>query len=114
MSPCEDTIHDSAIEAVGPGLLAGREREISSNHGTSRKQSSEEHVRAKVHVMMAVNATGFFTVESAEFVKLCFHHILERSCETRMKHALADTLPKQVVAEPLLMLIQARWSERSE
>jgi len=100
----QDTVNDPTIETVDEALFSGLERKISPNYWHWRQQSPYENIRAKVHVMMAVQPLGHSSVEPAELFELRRDNILERAHQCWIKKDGGQTMAPKTLGNSLLML----------
>src|SRR5271165_4920677 len=88
MAAAKRTVHCGAVEPVDPTLLAWPERKIPAHNRPGRQQLRPEHIRTKMHMVMAVDTFRFGPVESVKFLQLFFYDILEAASESGVKHYL--------------------------
>src|SRR5271157_1366023 len=70
VTPGQYAVHNLAIKTVAEALFSRPKGEVSSNSSSSWKKSSKKHVRAQVHVMMAIESPWRCPINTAEFVEL--------------------------------------------
>src|SRR5579863_5940424 len=104
MPPRQATVNNSAIETVDEALFPCLERKVPSNYFYRWEQSPYENVRAKVHVMVAVNPLWHSAVEQKKFFELRRNHIFERAHQRWMKKGLGQAMAPQALGESLLVL----------
>jgi hypothetical protein len=100
----QNTVNDPAIETVGEALFPCLEGKVSPNYCHGRQQSPHENVRAKVHVMMAVQPLGHSSIEPTELFELRRNHIFEGTHQRWVKKALGQTMAPKTPGYSLLML----------
>src|SRR6516225_6715521 len=98
------TVNEATIETVGKALFPRLERKVSPNYCHGRQQSPHENVRAKVHVMMAVQPLGHSPIEPTELFELRRNHIFERAHQRWVKKGLGQTIAPKTPGDSLLML----------
>jgi len=111
--PGQPFVNHFAIEPVQRTLLAELQRKISPHNGSRRQQTLHQNIRAKVHMMMAVDSIWFCPVEAAEFVELRFYDIFEGSGKPGVKNYLGEPVTRQISSYFLLPFDEAWGTVRS-
>src|SRR6266852_4543057 len=112
MAPGKSGVHGLAIEPVYQTLLPGLKREVPPHNGPRRQQSGKQHVRAKVQVMVAIDAVRLRTVQTVEFVELRLHNVFECTHQTRVKNGPSKGIFQQVSSNLALALAKTRGTLR--
>ena len=73
----------------------------------------KEHVRAEMHVMMAVDPLRGCPVDAAEFVELGRHEVVERPDKPRVKYHLGKAVPQQIPGDLLLVFKKSCGTARA-
>jgi len=100
----QDTVNDPTIETVGEALFAWLERKVSPDDCHGWQQSAQENVRAKVHVVMAVEPLWRSSIEPTELFELRRNHIFERAYQRWVKQGLGKAIAPKTPGNSLLML----------
>lgn len=104
MPPRQAAVNNSTIETVRDALFSWLERKVPPNYVNRWEQSPYENVRAKVHVMMAVDPLGHSAIEPTKFFELRRDHIFERTHQGWVKKGLGETMAPQTPGEFFLVL----------
>lgn len=104
MPPRKATVNNPTIETVDEALFPWLEREVASNYFYWWEQSPYENVRAKMHVMMAVDPLGHSAVEPTKFFELRRDHVFERTHQCWVEKGLGQTMAPQTPGEFFLVL----------
>ena len=112
VAPGEHAVHQSSIDDVPEALLTDLKRKASPHHRASGQEAREQHIRAEVHVMMAVEPVRGRPVQAPELVELGGDDVVERPREPRMKYGLAEPVTPQVPGHLLLALNQSPRTSR--
>ena len=89
----QDTVNDPTIETVGEALFPYLERKVSPNYCHGRQQSPHENVRAKMHVMVAIESLRFCPIKTTELVALGGHEVFKRPDQQGVKKAPGKGVP---------------------
>ena len=104
VAPNQHAVHEPTVCAVEEPFLHRLKGEVSPHEGAGRQQAAEKHIRAEVHVVMAVEAGGIAAVEAAEVVDLGGDDVLERSHERWIEHKLRQPVPAEMRGDSTLVL----------
>ena len=77
MTGRQQAIDQPPIATINPCLLPWPECEATPHQRSGGQKSSEQHIRAEVHVMVPIETLGSVTVYALELIKLRRHYILE-------------------------------------
>ena len=100
----QKTVNSTVIETLGKAPFPRLEVKVSPNDCPARQQTGQKDVRAKVHVVMAVEPHRRSSIEPTELFQLRRDHIFERARQRWVKHGLGQTMPPKASGDSLLML----------
>jgi hypothetical protein len=104
--PSEPSVDEAAIGAIPHALLSRLEREAPPDERSRRQEALEQHVRAQVHVVMAVQSVGDGTIEPMKLLELCAHEGLKAPGEPRMEHDLCEAVPQEPTSHAMLLVAE--------
>lgn len=109
----QDMIRGPSIKPIPDALLTALKGKIAPHAGAGRQKTSQEHVGAKVHVMVTVQPLRLFSKETSEFLALGRNEILERPRESGVEHDRGQTVAPQISGNRLQVLPDLSRTPRS-
>src|SRR5207249_3144842 len=110
VAPGQQAVHPSAVETIAEVLLPGLKREVSPNDRAGGKKSSQQHVGAEVHVMMAIHPLRRYPVQAEELIPLGRDDIVEGTSKPRMKDHRGQSVPQEVPRQFALSFDESGWT----